>query len=130
MKKITLIIGILVAANLIYAQGKREKVREKVQVKIAEHKERLNLTEDQLTELKDLKEEMKPQFEELRKDESLSRSDKMRAHADLLDEREAEFAKILDEDQLAELEEIREEVRSQLEERMEKRRERREGNDK
>ena len=129
MKKFTLIIGILVAANVLNAQGRKEKVREKVEIKIAEHKERLNLTEDQVGDLKKLREEMKPQLEEIRKDESLSRSDKMRAHADLLDERDAELEKILDEDQLAELDEIRKEVQKQREERMEKRRERRAGDD-
>ena len=129
MKKFTLIIGILVAANVLNAQGRKEKAREKVEIKIAEHKERLNLTEDQVGDLKKLREEMKPQLEEIRKDESLSRSDKMRAHADLLDERDAELEKILDEDQLAELDEIRKEVQKQREERMEKRRERRAGDD-
>ena len=129
MKKFTLIIGILVAANVLNAQGRKEKAQEKVEIKIAEHKERLNLTEDQVGDLKKLREEMKPQLEEIRKDESLSRSDKMRAHADLLDERDAELEKILDEDQLAELDEIRKEVQKQREERMEKRRERRAGDD-
>lgn len=127
MKKITLIIGILVAANILYAQGKKEKIREKTQIKIEEHKERLNLTDDQVADLQELKENMKPQFEQIRKDESLSPPDKMRAKADLMDERKAEVEKILDDEQLEELEEIRREVHERREERIEKRRDLREG---
>lgn len=127
MKKITLIIGILIAANILYGQGKRDHMRQKAQVKIEEHKERLNLTEEQVADLKSLKEKMKPQFEEIRKDESLTKSDKMRAQADLLDERKEEVEKILDDEQLEELEKIRKEVQERREERMGKRKERREG---
>ncbi len=125
MKKFTLIIGLIVAANILYAQGKREKLREGAQVKIEEYKERLNLTEDQLADLKVLREEMKPQLEEIRQNESLTKPDKMRAHADLLEERQEEVEKILDDEQLAELAVIRKEVMEKRAERREKRKERR-----
>ena len=129
MKKFTLIVGILVAANILYAQGNQGRMRERAQVKIEEHKQRLNLTEAQIADLKQLKEEMKPQLEKIREDASLSKSDKMRAHADLLDERSAEVEKILNDEQLAELEVIKKEVHEQRKERMEKRKDRRDGRD-
>lgn len=125
MKKITLIIGILIAANILYAQNKKGKMRHRAEVRIEEHKERLNLSEDQVEDLEKLKQEMKPQFEEIKKNESLSRPDKMRAHADLLEERQTEVEKILDDEQLAELEEIRKEFHERRKERMEERDERR-----
>jgi len=121
MKKFTLIIGILVAANILYAQDKSERIRGKARVKIEEHKDRLNLSEDQIADLKSLKEEMKPEFEKLKTNESLSRPDKMRAHANLIEEREAAVAEILDEEQLAELEVIRKEVKERRKERRENR---------
>ena len=127
MKKITLIIGILVAANLLYGQHHKEQRRERAEVKIEAYKQRLNLTENQLAELKDLREAMRPELEKLRRDPALSRPDKMRAHADLLDERMARLDQILNAEQLAELEVIRKEVMEKRAERREKRMERREG---
>ena len=126
MKKITLILGILVAANILVAQNKRAEVRERGKVKIEEYKDRLNLTEAQVTDLQQLREEMKPDFEALKKNESMSRPDKMRAHADLIEERQAEVEKILDDEQLAEWEEIQKEVKEKRGERRERRHDRRE----
>lgn len=126
MKKITLILGILVAANILVAQNKRAEVRERGKVKIEEYKDRLNLTETQVADLQQLREEMKPDFEALKKNESMSRPDKMRAHAGLIEERQAEVEKILDDEQLAEWEEIRKEVKEKRGDRRERRHDRRE----
>ena len=126
MKKITLILGILVAANILVAQNKRAEVRERGKVKIEAYKDRLNLSEAQVADLQQLREEMKPDFEALKKNESMSRPDKMRAHADLIEERQAEVEKILDDEQLAEWEEIRKEVKEKRGERRERRHDRRE----
>ena len=125
MKKLALIVGLLVAVNILFAQGKREEMKEKAEVKIEEYKERLNLSDKQENELKDLRAEMKPEFEALKKDESKSRSDKMRAHADLIEKREAKVAEILTEDQFAELQIIKEEVKQKRMDVREKRKERR-----
>lgn len=127
MKKLTLIIGLLVAGNILYAQDRRQEIRGKVEVKIEEYKERLNLSEDQVTDLKKLRESMKPELDELRNDDEKSRSEKMRAHADIIEKREAEVAKILNQEQLAELEVIKNEVKANTESRREKRKERRGG---
>ena len=94
MQKLTLIIGLLVAANILFAQGKREQMREKAEVKIEEYKERLNLTEDQVADLKELRESIKPELEAIRKDESKSRSEKMRAHADIIEKQEEDTANL------------------------------------
>lgn len=111
MKKLTLIIGIMVASNVLLAQdpetgkgpkGNKEAIIEK-------HKERLELSDEQVEQLRDLRESLKPEFESLKNNETLSRPDKMRAHADLIEKREAEVAKILTDSQLEELEKIKEE---------------------
>jgi len=112
MRKLSLIIGLIAAANILFAQDRREMAREKAEVRFEEYKDRLNLTDDQLTELKQVKADMKPEMEALKNDESLSRSDKMRAHADLIEKREAEVAEILDDEQLAELAVIKEEIKA------------------
>ena len=125
MKKLTLIIGLLVAVNVLFAQNRRDAAREKAEVKLEEYKDRLNLSEDQLDEIKQVKESMKPELEALKADDSMSRSDKMRARADLIEKREAEIAKILDDEQLAELEVIKGEVKANKKTRMEKRKSRR-----
>ena len=125
MKKITLLIGLLVAVNILFAQDRREAMKEKAKVKIEEYKERLELTDNQVADLKKLREEAKPELEAIRKDESKSRSEKMRARADIMENQEKEISNILNEDQLAELEVIRKEVRANMEKRRERRKERR-----
>ncbi|WP_424963491.1 hypothetical protein [Ekhidna sp.] len=125
MKKLTLIIGLLVAVNILFAQNRREAVREKAEVKIEEYKERLNLTESQTADLKKLRESMKPELEAIRNDDSKSRSDKMRAKADIVEKQEKEVAKILNDEQLAELEVIKKEVRENVEKRRDRRKDRR-----
>ncbi|MEM7297282.1 MAG: hypothetical protein AAF391_03345 [Bacteroidota bacterium] len=124
MKKIALIVGILVAVNIVSAQdGPQRTPRERAKVKIEEYKERLQLTEDQIDDLKAMKEKYRPEMEDIRKDESKSRSDKMRAAADVIEKQEEEMASILNEDQLAEWKEIRGEVKDRRHKRRERRRE-------
>ncbi|MEQ9467582.1 MAG: hypothetical protein RLN88_09230 [Ekhidna sp.] len=110
MRKLTLLIGLIVAVNILFAQGRREQVKERVKIKIEEYKDRLDLTEDQVVELKKVRESMQPELDALRADEGKSRSEKMRAHADIIEKREAEVARILDDEQLAELEVIKKEI--------------------
>jgi acyl-CoA reductase-like NAD-dependent aldehyde dehydrogenase len=125
MQKLILIIGLLVATNILFAQGKREQMREKVEVKIEEYKDRLDLSDDQVADLKAMRESMKPELEAIRKDESMKRSEKMRAHADIIEKQEEEMAKILNDDQLTELEIIKKEVRENVKKRKDRRRDRR-----
>lgn len=125
MKKLTLIIGLLTAASILVAQEKRDAIRGKAEVKIEEYKERLNLTENQIDELKKMREGLKPELDAIREDEAKSRSEKMRAHADLIEKQEKEVTKILDDEQLSELEVIKKEIREKRSERREKRKERR-----
>ncbi len=114
MKKTILILGMLVAFNMLMAQnGKGQRAR----VRIEEYKERLNLSDEQTEQLKDLKSKYRPQFKAIREDESKSKSDKMRASADLMDERETELDAILDDKQMAELKVIRQEMRDKAKER-------------
>lgn len=125
MKKLMLIVGLLVAANILFAQGRRDAMNEKAEIRIEEYKERLNLDEDQLKELKALKESIKPELDAIRNDESKARSEKMRAHADLVEKRETEVARILNDEQMAELEVIKKEMREKMEKRMRERKKRR-----
>ncbi|WP_420316277.1 hypothetical protein [Ekhidna sp.] len=123
MRKLILIIGLLVAGNILLAQDKEDQIRRKREAKIEEFKERLELSDEQIADLKQLREATKPKLDEIREDESKSRSDKMRAHADIIEQNEKEIAQILDEQQLQELEEIKGEIREKRKMRREKRRE-------
>lgn len=113
--------------NILVAQT-REEARAKAEVKIEEYKERLNLSEEQVQQVKDLRTKYRPEFQSIRDDESKTKSDKMRARADLMDEREAELEEILDDEQMAELKVIRSEMRENAKARKENRRGRRGGN--
>lgn len=130
MKKLALLAGILVAINIVSAQDSPERTpRERAKIKIEEFKERLQLTDDQIDDIKAMKEKYRPEFEDIKKDESKSKSDKMRAAADIIEKQEANMASILNEDQMAEWKEIQGEVRDRRHKRRERKRERRrEGN--
>ncbi|MEQ8904794.1 hypothetical protein [Ekhidna sp.] len=125
MRKIALIIGLLVAGTIVLAQDKREELREKREIKIEEYRERLELSDAQISDLKKLRVDAKPQLDEIRNDTSKSRSDKMRALAAIMEKQEKEVAEILNDEQLTELEAIKKEVRENQEVRREKRKERR-----
>jgi len=75
--------------------------------------------------LKKMRESMKPELEAIQNDDTKSRSEKMRARADIMEKQEKEVARILDEEQLAELEVIKKEIRENVDERRKKRKERR-----
>ena len=125
MRKIALIIGLLVAGTIVLAQDKREELREKREIKIEEYRERLELSDAQISDLKKLRVDAKPQLDEIRNDTSKSKSDKMRALAAIMEKQEKEVAEILNDEQLTELEAIKKEVRENQEVRREKRKERR-----
>lgn len=129
MKKITLIVSMLVLISMVSAQEpqgqKRGPKGDRAEMKIEKLQEHLELTDDQVADLKKLSEDMKPEFEEIRNDESLERPDKMRAHADLIEKRDAEVAKILTEEQLTKLEELKEKRKAKRKERKGMKREKR-----
>lgn len=110
MKKLILVLGILVAANILVAQD-RERAPRKAEIKIEEYKERLNLTNDQETQWEEVRAKYRPEFKAIKQDESKSRSEKMRAAADVEEQKEADLAEILSEDQLQELAVIKSEIR-------------------
>ena len=124
MKKVTLIIGILLATNILFAQGRREDAKGKAKAKIEEYKERLNLSDEQLADIKEIREKYKPEMQEIRNDEATSKSDKMRAAADVIEKQEAEMAELLTSEQQEEWKEIRAEIKERREVRRERRRER------
>lgn len=124
MRRLFIILGLLVAGQIVWAQD-GEKVRERAKVKIEEYKERLELTEAQIAEIKSLREKYAPEVQAIREDESTSKGDKMRAMADIVDQREAEMEAILSEQQMTELKAIQAEVKENMQERRERRRERR-----
>lgn len=110
MKRITLLVGILAAANILFAQNKREMVREKAPAKIEQYHLRLDLSEAQVTELKRLKEKYHPEMEAIRSNDATSKSDKMRAAADVIEKREKEVSSILTTEQEAEWKAIQDEM--------------------
>lgn len=114
MRKLALIIGLLVAGNMLFAQDQKANDKEKPLVKIEEYKERLKLTETQLADLKKMRESLKPELEAIRKDEAKSRSERMEARATIMKKQEARVAEILDDKQEAELKEIHREIRDKV----------------
>lgn len=128
MKKISLIIGLLIAANILLAQGARTPVRQEAREEIEDYKERLNLSDDQTAEIREIKKKYRPQLQEVRSDSSLSRSDKMRSTADIYEKQDAEIAEVLTDEQNEEWKEIKAEVKANKDQRQEKRGQRRNGN--
>ena len=112
MKKFTLILSMLAITSILAAQepqGQRKGPKgDKAEMRMERLQEHLELTDDQVADLKKLREDMKPQFEEIKNDESLGRPERMRAHADLIEKKEMKMAKILSEDQLVKLDELKE----------------------
>lgn len=127
MRKLALIIGLLVAGNMLFAQDQKADDKEKPPVKIEEYKERLKLTETQLADLKQMRESLKPELEAIRKDEAKSRSERMEARATIMKKQEARVAEILDDKQEAELKEIHREIRDKVRKKRQRQRERRKG---
>ena len=121
MKKLIIVLGILVAVNVLVAQ---EIEQEQEKSKIQEFKTRLNLTDTQADQLMDLREKYMPEMKSLRSDESKTRSEKMRAAADIIEQRESEMKKILSESQLKELSILKKERRAHMRDRREKMKER------
>lgn len=98
MKKFIILLGILVAANVLVAQerGRGEDRREEL-------KQLLDLSDEQASQLEAVHQKYKPEFQNIKQDESITRSDKMRAAADLMDQREADVQSILTQDQFEKL---------------------------
>ncbi|WP_436515445.1 hypothetical protein [Ekhidna sp. To15] len=124
MRKLALIIGLLVAGNVLFAQDQKPG-KERPPVKIEEYKERLKLTESQLAELKNMRESLRPELEAIRKDDSKSRSERMEARAEVMKRQESQVAEILDDEQEAELKEIHREIRDDVRGKRKRKRERR-----
>lgn len=118
MKKLLLFLGIMIATNVIMAQGRPSK--EQVQVKLEEYKDRLNLTDDQVAEWKEIRKKYQPQLKDIRSDESLKKSDKKKAAADVIAKIDGEVMAMLNEDQQAEYKVIRSEIKANAKKRRRK----------
>ncbi|MEQ9404833.1 MAG: hypothetical protein RIM99_14675 [Cyclobacteriaceae bacterium] len=113
MKKVILLLGVLVAANILAAQ-------DTLTVKEARgknFKSRLGLTSEQEEQLKELRGKLRPELKSIREDDSKSRSEKLRALADVQEVKEKELSTILSGTQMAELKSIRSEVRENIRQR-------------
>jgi len=120
MKKITLMIGILLAVNILFAQGRRGEMKNKRRGKIEAYQDRLDLSEGQLNDIKEIKAKYKPEMEEIRNDQTKTRSDKMRAAADVVEKQETEINEILNQEQQEEWKKIRAEIKEHREAKREK----------
>ncbi len=109
MQKVILLIGLFLSGSIAFAQSETRK--ERAEIKIEEYKERLQLSDNQVSDLKEMREKYRPQLKEIRSDKSKNKADKMRATADIIDLRQEELATILSENQFSELQIIREEVK-------------------
>jgi hypothetical protein len=110
MKRFTLLIGLIVAATILFAQDRRDEMRAKIKNQLKEYKERLDLNDKQVAAWKKIREKYKPELEVIRDDVDLSRGDKMRAAADVFDKVDGEIDAILTEDQKIEYAKIKSEV--------------------
>ena len=109
MRRLLIVLGILVAANVLVAQD--TKTNERIQDRQEEIKTRLNLSDEQSEQLKALREKYRPELKSIRDDDTKSRSEKLRAVADLMDQKDADLQGILNQNQIAELSVIRKEMR-------------------
>ena len=125
MKKLIVMLGVIVAAHIVTAQDANESSKNRKEVKIEELKTRLDLTDEQVAQIKELREKYRPEIEAIKNDETKSRSDKMRATADIIDSREADMTQILNEQQMMEMKVIRQEMQTQRKARKERMRDRR-----
>lgn len=130
MKKLIIVLGILVAANVVVAQDS-ETTNERVETRKKEIKDRLELTDEQAGQLQELREKYRPEVQSIRSDESKTKSEKLRAVADLVDQKNTDLQGILSQNQIAELSVIRKEIhvkrkehREQMRKRMNQRRSR------
>ncbi|MEP5611626.1 MAG: hypothetical protein ABJP45_05220 [Cyclobacteriaceae bacterium] len=123
MKKLIILLGILVAANVLAAQDS-EQANERIESKRQEIKARLDLSDDQSEQLRELREKYRPEIQEIRTDETKTRNEKMRAVADLLDRKDADLQGILTQNQVAELTVMRKEMYTRRKLRREKMRNR------
>lgn len=106
MRKITLILGILIAGNVLFAQDTTKKGK-KAKAKIETYKEELGLTDTQLADLKGIEETSKEEMEALKSDASLTDEAKKESRKAINEKRQAGIASVLNEDQLAQWEEIK-----------------------
>ncbi|MEM9897238.1 MAG: hypothetical protein AAF789_12795 [Bacteroidota bacterium] len=83
--------------------------------------EQLNLSTEQVNALKAVEEDLGPELKELRENKSMSKPDKMRAHADILERRKTKTEAILTDEQLAEWEVLREQMKDKRKSRRGKR---------
>ena len=125
MKKLIVMLGVIVAAHIVTAQDTNESSKNRKEVKIEELKTRLDLTDEQVAQIKELREKYRPEIEAIKNDETKSRSDKMRATADIIDSREADMTQILNEQQMMEMKVVRQEMQTQRKARKERMRDRR-----
>ena len=127
MKKITLLLALLAFVNVLSAQSRREAAKEKKEAKIEEYKDRLELSDLQMEEIKEVRMKYKPDLQEIRNDDSMEKSEKMRASADVIEQMEGDLAGVLTPSQLEEWKAIKKEVKENMENRKERRRGRRGG---
>jgi len=128
MKKLIIVLGILVAVNVLVAQD-NQQTNERFESKRHAIKARLDLTDEQSEQLSDLREKYRPEIQNIRTDESKTRSEKMRAMADLVDQKDAELQGVLTQNQVAKLAVVRKKMharrklhREQMRNRMKQRR--------
>lgn len=98
------------AVNTLQAQGDRSKRR----ARLIDYQERLQLSDSQIAEVKEIRKKYKPEMKAIRNDASKSKADKMRALADIIEKKDADIANVLSLEQMKEWEVIKAEVKERL----------------
>lgn len=106
MKKLILLLGIVVAGYAATAQQPKHGMDNPEKIEV--FKEKLNLSDEQVDQMKALRKKHLEEMKAVKGDQSLSRADKMRKMADAVESHDEKLSEILTEEQMAELKTMRE----------------------
>jgi uncharacterized protein YdaT len=126
MKKLIIALGIVVAGFAATAQNPQGP-EEKNAIPMEKLQEELQLSESQLNEIKALRQDHFKQLKDIEEMSDMSRADKMRKRADAIEKHEQALSEILNEEQWATLQEMRENFTAKRKGARKQRRERRRG---
>jgi len=106
MKKLILLLGIVVAGYAVTAQQPQHGMDKSEKIEVL--KEKLDLSDEQVDQMKALRKMHMEAMKAVKDDQSLSRADKIRKMADAVEAHDEKLSEILTEEQMAELKSMRE----------------------
>lgn len=116
MKKVAMALSLMLTLHLA-ATAQTSTTREQATEQIEAYKTRLNLTEEQTTQMKTILTKYRPEYQTIRKDTSKSQSEKLQAAEEVSKKQNEEVAAVLTEEQYTEWKKIQSEVVTNVKER-------------